>query len=257
MPCILHIFFGHLRFQGSRKEHRHEIGFGYLYQGRYKSFPVETDDYFYQVVRYAERNALRANLVARAELWPWSSLAVTGRATPLAGRIQVWPLPRPVDWLELVNHCETEAELAAIRHCVSRGCPYGSPAGAHRMARVLSRLASGRACGKPHSCRPGVRETRGKLMRRRIRGPNKWPGRTGRNLWSVAMSWPGRLAFSASASTARHRSSTATHCRRPPIDCRRKHRRSARGEAPSRFHRPPAATSGRPPCTKCRRSWRC
>ncbi|NLX98954.1 MAG: hypothetical protein GXY83_22645, partial [Rhodopirellula sp.] len=60
------------------KEHRHEIGFGHLYQGRYKSFPVETDDYFYQVVRYAERNALRANLVARAELWPWSSLAVTG-----------------------------------------------------------------------------------------------------------------------------------------------------------------------------------
>jgi hypothetical protein len=27
----------------------------------------------YQVVRYIERNALRANLVKRAELWPWSS----------------------------------------------------------------------------------------------------------------------------------------------------------------------------------------
>src|SRR5271157_5568316 len=46
------------------KEHRHEIGYGHLYQGRYKCFPVETEDYFYQVVRYVERKALRAN--------PWS-----------------------------------------------------------------------------------------------------------------------------------------------------------------------------------------
>ena len=30
-------------------------------------FPVETDDYFYHVMRYAERNPLRANLVERAE----------------------------------------------------------------------------------------------------------------------------------------------------------------------------------------------
>src|SRR5271157_2105596 len=32
------------------KEHRHQIGYGHLYQGRYKCFPVETEDYFYQVV---------------------------------------------------------------------------------------------------------------------------------------------------------------------------------------------------------------
>lgn len=51
------------------KEHRHETGYGPLYQGRYKSFPVQTEDYFYQVVRYVERNALRANLVERAEQW--------------------------------------------------------------------------------------------------------------------------------------------------------------------------------------------
>ncbi len=36
------------------KEHHHEIGYGHLYQGRYKCFPVETEDYFYQVVRYVE-----------------------------------------------------------------------------------------------------------------------------------------------------------------------------------------------------------
>ena len=50
------------------KEHRHEIGYGHLYPGRYKCFPVETEDYFYQVVRYVERNALRANLVTLLSL---------------------------------------------------------------------------------------------------------------------------------------------------------------------------------------------
>jgi putative transposase len=50
------------------------VGYGHVYQGRYKSFPVETDDYFYQVMRYTERNALRANRVRRAEEWPWGSL---------------------------------------------------------------------------------------------------------------------------------------------------------------------------------------
>ncbi len=39
------------------------VGFGHVYQGRFKSFPLETNEYFYRVNRYAERNALRANLV--------------------------------------------------------------------------------------------------------------------------------------------------------------------------------------------------
>ena len=70
------------------KEHRHEIGYGHLYQGRYKCFPVETESYFYQLVRYVERNALRANLVARAEAWPWSSLR---RAEARTGRFPSFP----------------------------------------------------------------------------------------------------------------------------------------------------------------------
>jgi putative transposase len=49
-------------------------GRGALYQGRFKSFPVQEDDYYYTLCRYVERNALRANLVQRAEDWRWSSL---------------------------------------------------------------------------------------------------------------------------------------------------------------------------------------
>ena len=44
-------------------------GTGPLYQGRFKSFPIEEDDHLWTVLRYVERNALRANLVQRAEEW--------------------------------------------------------------------------------------------------------------------------------------------------------------------------------------------
>ena len=54
--------------------HRHSTGTGHVYQGRFKSFPVQEDEHFYAVCRYVERNALRANLVTRAEDWRWNSL---------------------------------------------------------------------------------------------------------------------------------------------------------------------------------------
>src|SRR5690242_9422729 len=48
-------------------EHRHSTGRGHLYQGTYKSFPVQRDAYFLTCCRYVERNPLRAKLVERAE----------------------------------------------------------------------------------------------------------------------------------------------------------------------------------------------
>ena len=108
--------------------HYQTLGSGHLYQGRFKSFPVAEDAHFLAVLRYVERNALRANLVDRAENWRWSSLwrrqhPGTLPVIPLAD----WPLPMPADWLELVNRPETEAELTALRQSVNRGAPFGNP----------------------------------------------------------------------------------------------------------------------------------
>src|SRR5947209_556299 len=43
--------------------HYHSTGSGHVYQNRFKAFPVEEDDHLYTVLRYVERNALRAGLV--------------------------------------------------------------------------------------------------------------------------------------------------------------------------------------------------
>src|SRR5208337_2674905 len=69
-------------------------------------------EYFYQVVRYVERKALRANLVEQAESWRWSSLRRVEREDTAFPILSAWPLPRPTDWLQLVNQPQTEAEVS-------------------------------------------------------------------------------------------------------------------------------------------------
>lgn len=97
--------------------HRQSTGSGHLYQGRFKSFPVQDDDHFLTVCRYVERNALRAKLVNRAEDWRWSSLYRWSSGTAAEKELlSAWPLRRNAGWLEHVNSPQTDAELAAIRH---------------------------------------------------------------------------------------------------------------------------------------------
>ncbi|WP_203329146.1 transposase, partial [Candidatus Laterigemmans baculatus] len=82
--------------------HYHTAGSGHLYQGRFKSFPVQDDDHFFVVCRYVERNALAAGLVLRAENWRWGSLWNWNRGSSLVA-LAPWPMPRQPNWTERVN----------------------------------------------------------------------------------------------------------------------------------------------------------
>ncbi len=85
----------------ARRYHRHYGTSGHIWQGRFQAFPVQSDDHLVTVLRYVERNALRAELVSRAEDWTWSSLPGWLRRDPLLwrGRVPV----RDDRWLERVN----------------------------------------------------------------------------------------------------------------------------------------------------------
>lgn len=76
--------------------HYHTSGTGHIYHGRFKSFPVECEDYLYSVCRYVQRNPLRVNLMHRAEHWRWSSLwrRIHGDDQPRAF-LSSWPAPMP------------------------------------------------------------------------------------------------------------------------------------------------------------------
>ena len=135
--------------------HRHTAGTGPIYQGRFKSFPIKRDHHFHSVMRYIERNALRAGLVTHAEDWRWGSLwrwehrrraEANGPDLPI---LSDWPLDRPRGWTNLVNAPQTEAELEAIRHSVIRGRPYGDGPWTKRIATRLGLESTLRPRGRP------------------------------------------------------------------------------------------------------------
>ena len=135
---------------------RQRVGYGHVYQSRYKSLPVEEEKHFYQLVRYVERNALRAGLAKRAEAWRWSSLwRRTSGSSEQKQLLSVWPVPYPRQWRELVNAAQTEAELEAIRRCVARGQPYGGEDWVRRTAERLGLECTLRAPHRPRKAAEG------------------------------------------------------------------------------------------------------
>jgi putative transposase len=123
---------------------------GHVYQGRYKSFPVESDEHFWVVARYVERNALRAHLVLRAEEWRWSSL--WQRCHPTRAErslLAAWPIDMPANWLERVNQTDDAQELEALRRSVQRGRPFGQPEWQKEIAKRLGLESAYRPTGRP------------------------------------------------------------------------------------------------------------
>ena len=132
------------------QRHKRQVGFGHVYQGRYKSFPTETDEHFYQVVRYVERNPLRANLVNAPDDWQWSSLwrRIHGDRKQKQ-LLATWPLPHPRNWLHHVRQPASEAELEALRNSVRKGSPLGSADWTRRTASQLGLEHTLRSRGRP------------------------------------------------------------------------------------------------------------
>jgi putative transposase len=130
--------------------HYHNVGSGHLYQGRFKSFPVEADEHYLTVCRYVERNALRASMVRTAQGWKWGSLAQRlGVGLELGPELVEGPLALPSDWVALVNAAQTEAELTALRRCVERGQPYGSETWVKRTSVRMGLTSTLRPRGRP------------------------------------------------------------------------------------------------------------
>ena len=46
---------------------------GHVWQGRFKSFPIEKESYLTECSRYIERNPVNAKIVTHPEKYPWSS----------------------------------------------------------------------------------------------------------------------------------------------------------------------------------------
>jgi putative transposase len=57
-----------------RRYHKHYGSSGHVWQGRFKSFAVQRDEYLITVLPYVLQNPVRAGLSSKALDWRWSSL---------------------------------------------------------------------------------------------------------------------------------------------------------------------------------------
>jgi putative transposase len=150
-----------LRLAASIQKDERHVGYGPVDQGRFKRFPVQSDDHLLTVPRYVERNPVGAGLVARVEHWHWSSLwARTHGDDAIKGILSPWPVQRPVDWTSRqVNAALSARELGRLRASVARGQPFGESEWVKRTARVHRLEHTVRPEGRPpkpkNELRPG------------------------------------------------------------------------------------------------------
>ena len=98
------------------------------------------------VLRYTERNALRANLVERAEDWLWSSVTKPRSDLP---ELHAGPVRRLKPWRKFVNEPQTELEVKRLRESIQRGRPFGEAPWMVRTASELGIESSLRPRGRP------------------------------------------------------------------------------------------------------------
>jgi putative transposase len=131
-----------------RRYQRHYRSSGHIWQGRFKAFPVQDDNHLLVVLRYIERNPLRAKLVGRAEDWPWSSLKWLADHEAAPVRLDPGAVPRGPAWLERVNATQFETDVERVRECVRRDRPFGQQSWAKETASRLGLGFSLRAAGR-------------------------------------------------------------------------------------------------------------
>lgn len=130
------------------------VGWGHLYQGRFKAFPVQAGGPLLRVRRYVQRNAVTAGVVKRAEQWRWGSLwARREGPAELRGLLSKEAPALPGGWVERVNEPMTKKELAGLPLSVARGRPYGEAGWVREMAAELGLEHTLRDEGRPPKTR--------------------------------------------------------------------------------------------------------
>lgn len=136
----------HMRY--AQRVNRDRDWHGHLFQGRYFSSALDAT-YLWAAIRYVERNPVRAQLVARAEDFPWSSARghcgldrdpLLDLASPLQRQ-----LAGIADWSAWLRQSDARDSLEVLRAHADRCLPCG----AGDFIEALEQIA-----GRPLRCRP-------------------------------------------------------------------------------------------------------
>jgi putative transposase len=130
---------------------------GHVWQGRFKSPAIATDEHLLTVMRYVESNPFRAGLVGDLADYPWSSYRAhgLGESLPLVDEAPVWSslgrseAARQAYWRKWLHTPLTEKELAAVRRSVTSGRPYGASTWVEKTAAQVGLDLAPRRRGRP------------------------------------------------------------------------------------------------------------
>lgn len=115
---------------------------GHVWQGRFKSFPIQQDEHLLTVLRYVLLNPVRAELVADAFGWRWTSLHFPRLVDP-------WPIQPPRALASWLRDGVPESEMVRIRESIARRAPYGAPEWQEQVAQEAGLDSTLRAKGRP------------------------------------------------------------------------------------------------------------
>ena len=124
------------------------VGIGHLYQGRYKSFPVQDDGHYLTVLRYIEANPLKAGVVEKTQNWQWSSFAAR-LSEESAVKVSQGPVELPSNWARLVNRKIDKKKEKQLQNSIKRGAPFGEPIWVNKTAKKMNLESTTRPIGRP------------------------------------------------------------------------------------------------------------
>jgi putative transposase len=125
-----------------RRYRGHYGGSGHVWQGRFKSFPVQRDEHLLMVLRYVLQNPVRSALVASVEDWPWSSW----RQSEL---VDACPLEVEANWISEIDRPLSASQLTSIRESMNRQRPFGEAEWQTRIASLFGLESTMRPRGRP------------------------------------------------------------------------------------------------------------
>jgi putative transposase len=125
-------------------------GTGHVYQGPYKSFPVQSNWRYLKAMQYIESNPIRAGIVDNAADWQWSSFVHRiGKGSAKPFRLDHGPISLSKNWPQIVNQPLEQGQTDELANCINRGAPFGQKEWTAEIAEQLNLQSTLRKRGRP------------------------------------------------------------------------------------------------------------
>lgn len=125
-----------------RRHQKRHANTGHIWQGRFKSFPIQDDEHLLTVLKYVLLNPPRAGLARSPWEWRWTSLWFDSMLSP-------WPVDLPGSMRQWLAADDDDDERQEVRSSIRRSAPFGDALWRTDAARQWGLESTLRPLGRP------------------------------------------------------------------------------------------------------------